>query len=134
MKNQDLMDLVFGSPDIKYGLVEFGDLDFEKALDIFEEKGIYYVKCIKRNKPIQIYSTRKTAPEELIRQLWLYRLVNSYDYELSEIEVEKEIYFGTEVKEKAADIVVYQRDGKTPRIIIECKKPNRDDGIVACPQ
>jgi len=129
MKVKELLDLIFKSPDTKYGLVEFEGIDFEKALKVSEEKGKYFVTCLKRNKPIQVYSEKKSAPEEIIRQLWLYKLINYYNYPLDKIDVEKEIYFGTQVKEKAADIVVYQDDGKTPRIIVECKKPDRDDGI-----
>lgn len=129
MKTKEILDLIFKSPDVKYGLLEFEGIDFEKALSFSEENGKYFLTCLKRNKPIQIYSQKKSAPEEIIRQLWLYKLINYYEYRADKIDVEKEIYFGTQVKEKAADIVVYQDDGRTPRIIVECKKPNRDDGI-----
>ncbi len=129
MKTKEILDLIFKSPDVKYGLVEFEGIDFEKALSLSEENGKYFLTCLKRNKLIQIYSEKKSAPEEIVRQLWLYKLINYYEYEIDKIDIEKEIYFGTQVNEKAADLVVYQDDGKTPRIIIECKKPNRDDGI-----
>ena len=129
MKTKEILDLIFKSPDVKYGLVEFKGIDFEKALSFSEENGKYFLTCLKRNKLIQIYSEKKSAPEEIIRQLWLYKLIDYYEYKIDKIDVEKEIYFGTQVKEKAADIVVYQDDGRTPRIIVECKKPNRDDGI-----
>lgn len=129
MKTKEILDLIFKNPDVKYGLVEFGGIDFEKALSFSEENGKYFLTCLKRNKPIQIYSEKKSAPEEIIRQLWLYKLIDYYEYKIDKIDVEKEIYFGTQVREKAADIVVYQDDGRTPRIIVECKKPNRDDGI-----
>ncbi|OGX26186.1 MAG: hypothetical protein A2Y03_06585 [Omnitrophica WOR_2 bacterium GWF2_38_59] len=129
MNIKELLDLIFKNPNTKYGLVEFEGINFEQVLSISEDKGKYFVNCLKRNKPIQIYSDKKSAPEEIIRQLWLYKLLNYYGYPLDKIEVEKEIHFGTQVKEKAADIIVFQDDGKTPRIIIECKKPERDDGI-----
>lgn len=129
MNIKELLDLIFKNPNTRYGLVEFEGIDFERALSITEENGKYFIHCLKRDKAIQIYSEKKSAPEEIIRQLWLYKLLNYYDYPLDKIEVEKEIVFGTQIKEKAADIVVYQDDGKTPRIIIECKKPDRDDGI-----
>jgi type I restriction enzyme M protein len=128
-KPKEILDLIFKNPDVKYGLVEFEGIDFDRALSFTEEKGKYFLTCQKRNKSIQVYSERKSSPEEIIRQLWLYKLTKTYNYQMSKIEIEKEISFGTQVKEKAADIVVYQDDGKTPRIIIECKKPNRDDGI-----
>ena len=38
--------------------------------------------------------------------------------------------FGTEIGTKAADIIVYTDATKlTPKIIVECKKPKRKDGI-----
>ena len=129
MKTKEIIDLIFKNPDVKYGLVEFEGIDFEKALSFSEENGKYFLTCLKRNKQIQIYSEKKSAPEEIIRQLWLYKLIDYYEYKIDKIDIEKEIYFGTQIKEKAADIVVYQDDGRTPRIIIECKKPNMDDGI-----
>lgn len=129
MKTKELLDLIFKNPDAKYGLVEFEGIDFEKALSFSEENGKYFLTCLKRNKLIQIYLEKKSAPEEILRQLWLYKLINYYEYKIDKIDIEKEIYFGTQVNEKAADIVVYQDDGRTPRIIIECKKPNREDGI-----
>jgi len=53
MKTKELLDLIFKSPDVKYGLVEFEGIDFEKALSFSEEKGKYFLTCLKRNKPIQ---------------------------------------------------------------------------------
>lgn len=129
MNTKELLSVIFRDPNVKHGLVEFEGIDIEQVLSFTEDKGKYYIVCSKRNKPIQVYSEKKTSPEEIVRQLWLHKLVNYYEYPLDKIEVEKEISFGGEIKEKAADIVVYQKDGKTPRIIVECKNPNRDDGI-----
>lgn len=129
LNNKEIIDLIFKSPDVKYGLVEFEGIDFDRALIFTQEGEKVYLTCLKRNDKRQVYSPKKSAPEEIIRQLWLYKLMNYYNYPLEKLAVEKEITFGGEVREKAADIVVYSDDGRTPRIIIECKKPNRDDGI-----
>lgn len=44
--------------------------------------------------------------------------------------MEKSVQFGTEIGTKAADIIVYTDATKeTPKIIVECKKPKRKDGI-----
>ncbi len=44
--------------------------------------------------------------------------------------MEKSVQFGTEIGTKAADIIVYTDATKTtPKIIIECKRPKRKDGI-----
>ena len=47
-----------------------------------------------------------------------------------ELAVVKGVQFGTEIGTKAADIIVYTDATKlTPKIIVECKKPKRKDGI-----
>ena len=72
----------------------------------------------------------KSAPEEIVRQLWVYKLIQQYGYKADEIDLEKGVQFGTEVGTKAADIIVYTDGTKvTPKIIVECKKPKRKDGI-----
>ena len=80
---------------------------------------------------VQVFDeTGKSNPEEIVRQLWVYKLLNHYEYKIDEIELEKSIHFGTEVNAKAADIVVYtDNTQQTPKIIIEVKKPKRKDGI-----
>jgi len=80
---------------------------------------------------VQVFDENsKSNPEEIVRQLWIYKLLNTYEYKAEELELEKSIYFGTEVNAKAADIVVYSDSTKqTPKIIIEVKKPKRKDGI-----
>lgn len=65
-----------------------------------------------------------------MRQLWIYKLIHQYGYKADEIDLEKSVQFGTEVGTKAADIIVYADATKTtPKIIVECKKPKRKDGI-----
>ena len=50
--------------------------------------------------------------------------------EEEEIDLEASVQFGVEVGTKAADIIVYTDNSKeTPKIIVECKKPKRKDGI-----
>ncbi|MDQ2971817.1 MAG: type I restriction enzyme HsdR N-terminal domain-containing protein [Pseudomonadota bacterium] len=72
----------------------------------------------------------KSAPEEIVRQLWVYKLMHTYGYKAEEIDLEKSVQFGTEIGTKAADIIVYADSAKiTPKIIVECKKPKRKDDI-----
>ena len=72
----------------------------------------------------------KSAPEEIVRQLWVYKLIQQYGYKVDEIDLEKSVQFGTEIGTKAADIIIYTDSSKeTPKIIVECKKPKRKDGI-----
>ncbi|MBX7171352.1 MAG: N-6 DNA methylase [Pyrinomonadaceae bacterium] len=73
---------------------------------------------------------RPAKPEEIVRQLVLYRLLNTYKYPKSRIAVEKGVYFGSTINEKRADIVVYDKDDhKAVYIIFEIKKPKRKDGV-----
>ncbi len=123
---------IFRSPEIQYGLTEFDEIKPEEVLDIFEkDKGKFYVKCLKRDKDILVYDENKnnTQPEEIIRQLWIYKLLNYYNYPLDRIDVEQSIRFGREVHSKKADVMVYQKDKVTVLAIIETKNPSEKKGI-----
>jgi type I restriction enzyme M protein len=80
-----------------------------------------YIKCGIRNKEI------KLTPEEIVRQLYVKRLIDLYKYPQQLIQLEVGINFGLEVKR--ADIVVYDSNKPdSPYIIVELKKPNLKDG------
>src|SRR3989339_99976 len=130
--NSAILNTIFRDASIQYGLKEFEDIKPVAVLDIFEkEAGKFYVKCLKREKDILLYNKEKnlTKPEEVIRQLWLYKLTKYYNYPLDRIELEKDIRFGGEVNTKAADIVIYRDDKVTPLIIIETKNPTVEKGL-----
>ena len=96
------------------------------ALDarIFFKKSKPYLECYATGKD------RSAKPEEIVRQLYLKKLMDHYGYPVERIAVEKPVQFGSSVHEKAADIVVWDKDDKTAaQIIIECKKPKRTDGL-----
>lgn len=123
---RSILDSIFKDPLVKHGLKEFKDIKFEEVLVIFEkERGKFYINCLKRNKEILVYDKNKNLshPEEIVRQLWLYKLVKEYKYPLDRIEVEKSIHFGREIHAKKADIVIYKEDKITPYIIFEVKQP-----------
>lgn len=106
-----------------YALTIFTDKEV-KALELFERGGKPYLNCAASDKP------RPAKPEEIVRQLYLRKLINIYGYPKERIAVEKPVYFGSAVHEKAADIVVWERDAPTtPYIIVEVKKPRRKDGL-----
>ncbi len=129
---REILDAIFKDPQIKYGLREFSKLKIEEVITVFEkEKNRFYIRCLKRDKDIFVYDKNKniSKPEEIIRQLWLVRLIKDYLYPLERIELEKDILFGREIHAKAADIVVYQEDKNTPYIIIEVKSPTEEKGI-----
>jgi type I restriction enzyme M protein len=80
-----------------------------------------YITCLVRSKEI------KLTPDEVVRQLYLYRLMNSYGYPAGRIQVEYAVNFGREVKR--ADIVIMDKLNPTAAyIIVEVKKPKLSDG------
>jgi type I restriction enzyme M protein len=125
-----ILDKIFKDPGIRFGLNEFKDLDIEKILDFDSSNTARLtLACIKRKIPLTILTPSKSAPEEIIRQLMLYKLVHHYGYPLDRIDVEVDVQFGREIHTKAADIVVYQEDKITPWIIVETKKHDQEEGI-----
>lgn len=132
MKTREILDKIFKSSDIAYGLDEFNGVRVEEILDVFEkEKNKYYLKCLKRNKDLLVWNEEKQTgePEEIVRQLWIHKLTNEYNYPLERIDVEVSVDFGREVHDKAADIVVYQEDKETAWIVLEMKSPDAKDGL-----
>ncbi len=100
---------------------------FDKSyVDELEQKivvkvGKPYVKCIIRDKEIVL------KPEEVVRQLYLMKLIKDYGYPKKRIALEHPIHFGREVK--SADIVIFDKDRPTVEyIIVELKKPKLQDG------
>ena len=80
-----------------------------------------YITCAIRDKEI------KLTPEEAVRQLYIYKLMNEYGYAASRIQLETPIHFGREVKR--ADIAIMDKDRPmVPYIIVELKKPKLTDG------
>lgn len=102
----------------------------EEAISVIESliylksvKGndVPYVQCLIREKEI------KLTPEEAVRQLYIYKLINEYGYPVDRIQLETPIHFGREVKR--ADITVMDKNRPTvPYIIVELKKPKLTDG------
>lgn len=146
MDTKEILDRIFKDPATRYELTEFENLGkpihdiltiYPKATATGREAGKikYYLKSFipfsTGNDEVQVYVEEgKTSPEEIVRQLWVYKLIHQYGYKADEIDLEKGVQFGTEVGTKAADIIVYSDVSKTtPKIIIECKKPKRKDGI-----
>ena len=69
----------------------------------------------------------KLTPEEVVRQLYIYKLVNEYNYPVERMELERVIHFGRE--KKRADIVIFNKEHNTSEeIIVELKKPKLKDG------
>jgi type I restriction enzyme M protein len=131
-KTEEVIDKIFRDSQTIYGLKEFEGIIFKDVLEIFEkEKGRFYIKDIKSGKSKFVFDETKqnSRPEEIVRQLWLYKLNKHYGYPKERIDIEKSIRFGREIHAKAADIVVYKKDKITPYIIIEVKSPTEKKGV-----
>ena len=88
-----------------------------------DKKGKKYatVECLVRGKEIRL------TPEEVIRQLFIDKLINDYGYPKKRMQLEYPVYFGREIKR--ADIVIMDEDRPIiPYIMIEVKKPKLKDG------
>ncbi|MBP3207310.1 MAG: N-6 DNA methylase [Campylobacter sp.] len=85
----------------------------------------YYTKCLIRDKEV------KLTPEEIVRQLYLDKLIGEYGYPTKNIQVEVGVQKGREntakSDKKRIDILVTTDDGD-PYIIVEVKKPKEKDG------
>ncbi|MCM8797827.1 MAG: N-6 DNA methylase, partial [Candidatus Omnitrophica bacterium] len=115
---------IFSAQDVKHGVSLF-TADEIRAIEklIIEQDGKFLIKC-------QIKDKLKVAkPEEIVRQLWIYRLLTEYGYPKERIDVEKVIYFGSRVEPGAADIVVFHEDLEHYYILFETKRPSRTAGL-----
>src|SRR5882757_3951695 len=95
------------------------------ALSIFKRREVAELKFFEKNGKPYLKSEvdgkdRPAKPEEIVRQLFLRRLLKEYGYPKERIALEKPVYFGSAVHEKAADIVIWDKDDPTvPYIIVE---------------
>jgi hypothetical protein len=73
------------------------EVSYIQNLVIPDEKGKKYqtIKCIIRNKEI------KPTKEEIVRQLFIYRLINIYKYSKEFIQLEYPIQFGVDNSKRA---------------------------------
>ena len=126
---QQILSKIFKNPEQE--LLIFDDLS---KIDIYEkDDGKFYIKSISKSeeeKLIYNAKTGKSAPEEIVRQLYLVKLTKHYKYPKNLIEIEKIIQFGREKNDaKRADIVVYRPDSITPKIIVEAKAPSEENDV-----
>lgn len=91
---------------------------------LFDKRGHPYLKCLASGLE------RRAHPEEIIRQLYIKKLMDEYGYPKERIKVEKGVYFGSGMDKKRADIVVsHAEDPEAAYIIVELKKPKRTEGM-----
>lgn len=118
-----LNDLLLNS---NYDLSQFSKEEIDRLenriiVNTVKGKKVPYVECLIRKKLI------KLTPEEVVRQLFLDKLIYYYGYPINEISVETAINFGREIKR--ADIVVFEKNHPDVQyIIVELKKPKLKEG------
>ena len=113
--------------DSNYKIEQFNQTEIDSVETLItiktykKGKEVYYVKCQIRDKDI------KLTDEELVRQLYINKLINEYNYPKEKMELEYSVSFGRE--KKRADIVIFDKcETTTPYIIVELKKPKLKDG------
>lgn len=114
LSNSDYSLSIFKPDEISWLEKRITETDGKKGKE-------YKVICIIRNKEIKI------TPEEVVRQLYTYKLINQYGYPASQIVFEYPIKFGREAK-RADIVIVNKQDLSTAYIIAEIKKPKAKDG------
>jgi len=118
------IDDIFRSQDTKHRLTLFKAEDVQwLESQIFEKNGKPYLKCLASDKD------RPAKPEEIVRQLWIKKLLDEFHYPKDRLKIEYSVWFGSGVSDKSTDIVIMQNDGEHPYIIFEVKKPKRKDGL-----
>ena len=107
--------------DSNYHLDLFDTSEIQNLRQRIEGEKTPITYCPIRGKAVQL------KPEELIRQLYVERLLNRYHYPRERVRFEHLVNFGRE--KKRADIVILDKDRTdTPYIIVEVKKPKLQDG------
>jgi type I restriction enzyme M protein len=118
------IDEIFRSPETRHRLTLFRPEDVRwLETQLFEKNGKTYLKCLASDRD------RPAKPEEIVRQLWVKKLLEEFHYPKARLKIEYAVWFGSGVSEKSADIVVMHTDGEHAYIIFEVKKPKREDGL-----
>ncbi|GHV03338.1 hypothetical protein AGMMS50229_02180 [Campylobacterota bacterium] len=112
--NSDYQDTIFSTGERKA-------IESSIIVRSIKDKETPFIQCLIRNKEI------KLTPEEVIRQLFVYRLLHTYGYPKDRITLEQSVSFGKEIKR--ADIAISDQDNPDSIfLIVEVKKPKLKDG------
>ncbi len=121
--NESKTSRIFSGTDVKHGISLFAREELRTIeILITESDGRFSIKCQIRDRLVH------AKPEEIVRQLWIHRLLHESNYPKDRIQVERAVYFGSG-EPKFADLVVLHEDLTHPYIIFEVKRPKRSDGL-----
>jgi len=129
--SHEVLKKIFISPE--KSLILFDNLDSLKFYTKDGEEEKYYIKSLgKREEERLIFNekTKKSAPEEIVKQLFIDELRKKYKYPQKLIDTEVNVQFGREINDnKRADIVIYSDDETTPKIVVELKAPGQKNDL-----
>lgn len=118
------IEQIFNDSDSKHRLTLFQAETIQwLETQLFDKNGKPYLKCLASDKD------RPAKPEEIVRQLWVKKLLDDFHYPKERIKVERAVWFGSGVSDKSADIIIMHTDGEHPYLVFEVKKPKRKDGL-----
>ena len=95
------LDYIFKNTKTKYELKLFQQSKInwlEKK--IFDKGGKPYIKCLATDKD------RPAKPEEIVRQLWIKKLLDDYHYPKDRIDAGRAVQTGAGFSDKETDIVM----------------------------
>ena len=115
MTNPDLLKEILKDSNYHLGLFTPEEIDALRqkvSVREYRKKQTAFVNCIVREKEIQL------KPEEVVRQLYAARLINTYGYPKSRLAFEYSVVFGRQ--KKKADIVIFDKNRPdAPYIVVE---------------
>ena len=107
MRTKEVIDRIFKEPGVQYELTEFENLGkpIHEIISIYPKiittgkdagKTKYFLKSFipfsTGNEEVQVYAEGgKSAPQEINRQLWVYKLIHRYGYTADQIDLEKSL-------------------------------------------
>jgi len=109
------------SPDV-FSQTDIDSLEARIIESTSKGKSVFAVECLKRGKAI------KCTPEEVVRQLYLAKLLYHYKYPKDRIQVEFPVQFGSDSSKRADIVVTNAERPDAVYILVELKKPNSRAG------
>lgn len=117
-------------PDEYAGLTQFdqNDKDWINGRIQRRRNGEPGVECIVRGKNGD-GDYFKLTPEEIVRQLYAYKLLSEYGYQREQLAFEEPVFFAGKqmIYDKRMDITVFDEEHKSIIMIIEVKRPEIND-------
>jgi type I restriction enzyme M protein len=67
---------------------------------------------------------RPAKPEEIVRQLWIKKLLDEFHYCKDHLKIEYSVWFGSGMSYKSADIDIVQNNGEHFYLIFKLQSQN----------